>query len=139
MLEVAECVEVETDQYRDDLRIRHHALPATFWGICRGRKGVFRHLDFKFFAKIVSYTENFSNFTFGNHDMFLKFVTSKLLNISDITKRVGNLKKLPIQLFGVISYPELALIVFVIFCVIAVVLLFKSISKSVWDGVGPPW
>ena len=41
---------------------------------------------------------------------FLKFVTSKLLNISDITKRIGNFFKLPIQLFGVISYPELAYI-----------------------------
>ena len=30
---------------------------------------------------------------------YLLFVTSKLLNISDITKRIGSLKKLPIQLF----------------------------------------
>ena len=28
----------------------------------------------------------------------LKFVTSKLLNINDITKRIGNFFKLPIQL-----------------------------------------
>ena len=38
------------------------------------------------------------------------FVTSKLLNISEITKRIGNFFKLPIQLFYSISYPELALI-----------------------------
>ena len=33
-----------------------------------GDKGVFCHLDFKFFAKIIRNTENFSNFTLGNHD-----------------------------------------------------------------------
>ena len=38
----------------------------------------------------------------------LLFYTSKLLNISDITKRIGNFFKLPIQLFQGISYPELA-------------------------------
>ena len=40
----------------------------------------------------------------------LKFDTSKLLNISEITKRIGNFSKLPIQLFYTIPYPELALI-----------------------------
>ena len=68
MLEVAVGVEVEADQNRDDLRIGHHTLPAAFRGVRRGRKGVFCHLDFKFFAKIVGNTENFSNFTLGNHD-----------------------------------------------------------------------
>ena len=29
----------------------------------------------------------------------LKFITSKLLNINDIIKRIGNFSKLPIQLF----------------------------------------
>ncbi len=41
---------------------------------------------------------------------YLLFVTSKLLNISEITKRIGNFFKLPIQLFYSISYPELAFI-----------------------------
>ena len=41
----------------------------------------------------------------------LKFDTSKLLNISDITKRIGNFFKLPIQLSWGIAYPELASIV----------------------------
>ena len=40
---------------------------------------------------------------------YLLFVTSKLLNVSDITKRIGSLKKLPIQLFYGVPYPELAL------------------------------
>ena len=40
---------------------------------------------------------------------YLLFGTSKLLNISEITKRIGNFFKLPIQLFYSISYPELAL------------------------------
>jgi len=40
----------------------------------------------------------------------LLFVTSKLLNIIDITKQIGNFFKLPIQLFQSVSYPELALI-----------------------------
>ena len=37
------------------------------------------------------------------------FDTAKLLNISDITKRIGNFFKLPIQLSWGIAYPELAL------------------------------
>jgi hypothetical protein len=39
----------------------------------------------------------------------LLFVTSKLLNISDITKKIGSFFKLPIQLFYGVPYPELAL------------------------------
>ncbi|WP_217939601.1 hypothetical protein, partial [Duncaniella muris] len=35
--------------------------------------------------------------------------TSKLLNINDATKRIGNFFKLPIQLFHGVPYPELAL------------------------------
>jgi len=38
------------------------------------------------------------------------FDTSKLLYISDITKRIGNFFKLPIQLFQSPSYPELTLL-----------------------------
>ncbi len=38
------------------------------------------------------------------------FGTSKLLNINDATKRIGNFFKLPIQLFHSVPYPELALI-----------------------------
>ena len=68
MLEVAVGVEVETDQDRDDLRVGHYALPAAFRSVGRKRKGVFRHLGFKFLAEIVGDTENFSNFTLGNHD-----------------------------------------------------------------------
>ena len=68
MLEVAVGVEVEADQNSDDLRIGHHALSAAFRCIRRRGKGVFRHLYFKFFAKTIGNTENFSNFTLGNHD-----------------------------------------------------------------------
>ena len=39
---------------------------------------------------------------------YLLFGTSKLLHISDITKRIGNYFKLPIQLSWGIAYPELA-------------------------------
>lgn len=39
---------------------------------------------------------------------YLLFRTSKLLNINDITKRIGGFFKLPIQLFQNLSYPELA-------------------------------
>lgn len=38
------------------------------------------------------------------------FGTSKLLNINDATKRIGNFFKLPIQLFHGVPYPELAYI-----------------------------
>jgi len=40
---------------------------------------------------------------------YLLFGSSKLLNISDITKRIGNFFKLLILLFYTITYPELAL------------------------------
>jgi len=47
----------------------------------------------------------------NSHKKFiLKFDTSKLLNINDITKRIGNFFKLPIQLFQGGTYPELALL-----------------------------
>lgn len=36
----------------------------------------------------------------------LKIGTSKLLNISDITKRIGNFSKLPIQFFMVVLIPN---------------------------------
>ncbi len=39
------------------------------------------------------------------------FGTSKLLNINDATKRIGNFFKLPIQLFHGVPYPELAFLV----------------------------
>ena len=42
---------------------------------------------------------------------YLLFDTSKLLNISDITKRIGSFFKLPIQLFYGVPYPELALLI----------------------------
>ena len=42
---------------------------------------------------------------------YLLFGSSKLLNISDITKRIGNFFKLLILLFYTITYPELAFIV----------------------------
>ena len=53
--------------------------------------------------------KNFSNFTFGNHDTVFIVCSSKLLNISDITKRIDSFFKLPIQLFYGVPYPELAL------------------------------
>ena len=43
---------------------------------------------------------------------YLLFVASKLLNISDIAKKIGSFFKLPIQLFYGVPYPELALFVF---------------------------
>ena len=39
---------------------------------------------------------------------YLLFVASKLLNISDIAKKIGSFFKLPIQLFYGVPYPELA-------------------------------
>lgn len=68
MLEITVCVEVETDQDCDDFRIGHHALSEPFLSLRRRRKRLFSHLHLKFFAKIIGNTENFSNFTLGNHD-----------------------------------------------------------------------
>lgn len=36
----------------------------------RDKPGKTCHLDLKFFAEIISDTENFSNFTFGYHDKY---------------------------------------------------------------------
>lgn len=76
MLEVAVGVEVETDQNRDDFRIGHNTLSAAFRSIGRTQKYLFRHLYFKFFTKIIGNTENFSNFTLGNHD--IAFIVCRL-------------------------------------------------------------
>ncbi len=49
---------------------------------------------------------------------YLLFDTSKLLNINDATKRIGNFFKLPIQLFHGVPYPELALIKKLYLCIL---------------------
>ncbi len=41
----------------------------------------------------------------------MPYLSTKLLNISDITKKIGSLKKLPIQLFYGVPYPELAFLI----------------------------
>ncbi len=66
----------------------------------------FCHLTIKFLAEIICNTKNFSNFTFGNHDTVFIVCSSKLLNISDITKRIDSFFKLPIQLFMVFLIPN---------------------------------
>ena len=44
----------------------------------------------------------------NSHKKFiLKFDTSKLLNINDITKRIGNFFKLPIQLLQLLHPTEI--------------------------------
>lgn len=100
MLKIAVGVEVKTDQNRNDLRIGHHALSSVSGCIRRCRKGIFRHLNLEFFAKIIGNTENFSNFTSVIMIYVFKVGTYKLLNINDITKRIGSFFKLPIQLLG---------------------------------------
>lgn len=108
MLEVAVGVEVEADQNRDDLRIRHYALSAAFR--CGGEDGS------TFFAISTSNSLQKSSaipkisVTLLSVIMiqYLLFATFKLLHISDITKRIGNFFKLPIQLSWGIAYPELA-------------------------------
>lgn len=70
MLEVAERVEVKADQDGNDLGIGHHPFPASSGDSGNGPQGIFRHLNFKFFTKIIGNTKNFSNFTFGYHDKY---------------------------------------------------------------------
>ena len=67
MLEVAVGVEVEAYQDCDDLRIGHNALSSAFRSVGRRWQGAFRHLHFKFLAKIVRNTKNFSKFAFVSH------------------------------------------------------------------------
>jgi len=69
VLEVPVGIEVETDQYCNDLGIGHHALATAFWCVRSGLECIFCHLGLKFFAEIVCNTKYFSNFTFGNHDI----------------------------------------------------------------------
>ncbi len=89
MLEVAVGVEVETDRDRYDLRIGHRALSAAFRCIHRRGKGVFRHLYFKFFAKSSAIQKISVTLLSVIVISYLLFGSSKLLNISDITKRIG--------------------------------------------------
>lgn len=51
MLEIAAGIDVETDQNRNDLRIRHHALPSAFGGITVGLESPFLHLNFNFLSQ----------------------------------------------------------------------------------------
>jgi len=69
VLEVPVGIEVETNQYCNNLGIGHHALATAFWCVRSGLERVFCHLGLKFFAEIVCDTKYFSNFTLGNHDM----------------------------------------------------------------------
>ena len=108
MLEVAVGVEVEADQNRDDLRIGHYALSAAFRCGGRRRKYVFCHLDFKFLAKSSAIPKISVTLLSVIMIQYLLFATFKLLHISDITKRIGNFFRLPIQLSWGIAYPELA-------------------------------
>lgn len=50
----------------------------------------FSQLGIKFFAKIICNTKNFCNFALGNHDITTSLFTAKLLNISNIIKRIGS-------------------------------------------------
>lgn len=62
---------------------------------------------------------------------YLLFGTSKLLNISDITKRIGNFFKLPIQLFWGIYYPELALsAILTVFCLQIVIHIIELLKPK---------
>lgn len=51
MLEIAVGIEVETNQNRNDLRVRHHVFPSALEGITVGLESPFRHLNFKFLSQ----------------------------------------------------------------------------------------
>ena len=99
MLEVAICVEVEADQDSDDLRVGHHALPAAFRSVGRRRKGFLAISASNSLQKSSAIQKISVTLLSVIMICILKFITSKLLNINDITKRIGNFSKLPIQLF----------------------------------------
>ncbi len=64
---------------------------------------------------------------------YLLFGSSKLLNISDITKRIGNFFKLLILLFYTITYPELAFIVlFFVALIISIIAVIYFTKKYRW-------
>ena len=108
VLEVSVRIEVEADQDCDDLGIRHHALSTPLRSISGTRKCVFCHLISNSLQKSSAIQKNSVTLLSVIMIQYLLFDTSKLLNISEITKRIGNFFKLPIQLFYSISYPELA-------------------------------
>ncbi len=112
VLEVSVRIEVETDQNRDDLGIRHHAL-LSVW--CQLWKEVHLPSHLKFFAEIICNTKKISVTLLSVIMIQYLFIdTSKLLNISDITKRIGNFFKLPIQLFMVFLIRRFNFMVFLI-------------------------
>ena len=90
MLEVAVGVEVEAYQDSDDLRVGHHALPAAFRSVGEDG-GAFLAISASNSLQKSSAIQKIS-VTLLSVIMIcvLKFGTSKLLNINDITKRIGN-------------------------------------------------
>lgn len=99
MLEVAIGVEVETDQNRDDLRIGHHALSSAFGSVWRRLKSVFSISTSNSLQKSSAIQKISVTLLSVIMIQYLLHAVHKLLNISDIAKRIGGFFKLPIQLF----------------------------------------
>ena len=107
MLEVAVGVEVETDRDRYDLRIGHHCA---FGGVSlhpQKRKGRFSTSLLQILLQKSSAIQKISVTLLSVIVIsYLLFGSSKLLNISDITKRIGNFFKLLILLFILLLIPN---------------------------------
>ena len=106
VLEVAEGVDVEADQYGYDLGVRHPAPAAAFPRAGTRTEGVLDDFTLEFIAEVVCDTEYFSNFVFGNHGTCFCFRTSKLLKITEIAKQTGGFFKSPVLFFAPFLIPN---------------------------------
>lgn|GEM_PF-2741940 len=67
MLEIAEVIEVETDENSHILRTAHSPFTLSMLDAVRLLQCQFCYFSIKFFAKVICNTKNLCNFVFGNH------------------------------------------------------------------------
>ena len=67
MLEIAEVIEVESDENSHNLRTAHSPFTLSMLDAVRLLQSQFCYFNIKFLAKVIRNTKNLCNFVFGNH------------------------------------------------------------------------
>ena len=73
MLEVAESIEMNADEYCHDFRPAHSTFPIAVLTLVRLTNGHVSNFFTIFLTKIIDNTENFSNFVLGNLNNYSTF------------------------------------------------------------------
>lgn len=77
MLEIAEVIEVETDENSHNLRTAHSPFTLSMLDAVRLLQSQFCYFYIKFLAEVICNTKHLCNFVFGNH----RYNTCNLLTI----------------------------------------------------------